>query len=214
VMAPGSRAAVNKDSKDYLFTFPLKNGSASWYSLAVLDLEGTNDPIPVGGADATRYYVARLADIDHVTSQEQLLTYVKQVASRLKVPVTVKMLSSAAGVQSAPSDSLRPIGLRTYKQAIDLLQKEIDRTAANWELVIAAAPPGGVSNSAGDGFFTDGDNQTGEWKPQKGFFWTGSFWTAELWKMYSLPHDEKYRRWAELWTSALVGKEFEQNHDT
>ena len=32
--------------------------------------------------------------------------------------------------------------------------------------------------------------------------------------MYSRTHDEKYRRWAELWTAALVGKESEQNHDT
>ncbi|OLB82806.1 MAG: hypothetical protein AUI12_18295 [Acidobacteria bacterium 13_2_20CM_2_57_6] len=212
VMAPGSGAAVNKDSKDYLFTFPLKNGIASWYSLAAWDQEGTNDPIAVDGAGEPRYYVARLADIDHMTSQEQLLAYVKQVAGRLKTPVTVKVLSSAAEAQSAPADSLHPIGSRTYKQAIDLLQKEIDRTAAKWEPVIAAAPPSGVGDSAGDGFFTDGDNQTGEWKPQKGFFWTGSFWTAELWKMYSLTHDEKYRRWAELWASALVGKEFE--HDT
>jgi unsaturated chondroitin disaccharide hydrolase len=214
VMAPGTEVAVNKDSKDYLFTFPLKNGSASWYSLAAWDQEGTNDPISVGGGGEPRYYVARYADIDHVTSQEELLAYVKQVASRLKAPVTVKVLSSAAEVQSAPPDSLHPIGLRTYKQAIGLLQKEIDRTAAKWEPVIAAAPPRAVSDSAGDGFFTDGDNQTGEWKPQKGFFWTGSFWTAELWKMYSLTHQEKYRRWAELWTSAVVGKEFQQNHDT
>jgi len=54
---------------------------------------------------------------------------------------------------------LHPIGSRTYKQAIDLVQKEIDRTAAKWEAVIATTLPAGVTNSAGDGFFTDGDNQ-------------------------------------------------------
>ena len=64
-------------------------------------------------------------------------------------------------VQSAPLDSLHPIGSRTYKQAIDLLQKEIDRTAAKWEPVITAAPPNDVSDIAGDGFFTEGDNQAG-----------------------------------------------------
>ena len=214
VMAPGTEAAANKDAKNYLLTFPLKNGAASWYSLAAWDQEGTNDPIAVPGAREPRDYVARIADIDHVTSQEQLLAYVKNVAGRLKTPARVNILSTAEEVQSAPPDSLHPIGSRTYKQAIDLLQMEIDRTATQWEPVITAAPPASVSKSAGDGFFTDGNNQTGEWKPQQGFFWTGSFWTAELWKMYSRTHDEKYRRWAELWTSALIGKESEQNHDT
>ena len=214
VMAPGTEAAANKDSKNYLLTFPLKKGSASWYSLAAWDQEGTNDPIPVPSAREPRDFVARAADIDHVTSKEQLLAYVKNVLGRLKTPATVKILSTAEEVQSAPPDSLHPIGSRTYKQAIDLLRKEIDRTATQWESVISAAPPASVTKSAGDGFFTDGNNQTGEWKPQQGFFWTGSFWNAELWKMYSRTHDEKYRRWAELWTSALVGKESEQNHDT
>jgi len=214
VMAPGTEASANKDSKNYLLTFPLKNGVASWYSLAAWDQEGTNDPIAVPGAREPRDYVARAAYVDHVTSQEQLLAYVKNVAGRLKTPATVKILSTVEEVQSAPPDSLHPIGSRTYKQAIDLLQKEVDRTAAQWEPVISAAPPASVSRSAGDGFFTDGNNQTGEWKSQPGFFWTGGFWTAELWKMYSRTHDEKYRRWAELWTSALVGKESEQNHDT
>jgi unsaturated chondroitin disaccharide hydrolase len=214
VLAPGTKAAANKDSKNYLLTFPLKNGAASWYSLAAWDQEGTNDPIAVPGAREPRDYVARVADIDHVTSQEQLLAYVKNVAGRLRMPATVKILSTAEEVQSAPPDSLHPIGSRTYKQAIDLLRKEIDRTATQWEPVVSAAPPASVSKSAGDGFFTDGNNQTGEWKPQQGFFWTGAFWTAELWKMYSRTHDEKYRRWAELWTSSLVGKESEQNHDT
>src|SRR5207302_3549921 len=95
IMAPGTGASSNKDSKDYLFTFPLKNGSASWYSLAAWDQEGTNDPIAVDDAREARYYVARVADIDHVTSREQFLAYVKQVASRLTTPVTVKVLSSA-----------------------------------------------------------------------------------------------------------------------
>jgi hypothetical protein len=206
IMAPGSGAALSKDSKDYLFTFPLKNGVASWYSLAAWDQEGTNDPIPVGNAQEARDYLARAVDIDHITSQDQLTAYVKQVADRLKMPANVKVLSTAAEIQSAPPDSLHPIGSRTYKQAIDLLQKEIDRTAAKWEPVVSAAPATSITRNAGDGFFTDGDNQTGEWKSQKGFFWTGSFWTGELWKMYARTHDEKYRRWAELWTSSLVGK--------
>jgi unsaturated chondroitin disaccharide hydrolase len=214
IMAPSSGAQVNQDGKNYLFTLPLKNGGASWYSLAAWDQEGTNDPIPAGSAHEPRDYVARVADVDRLTSQDQLVTYVKQVAGRLKAPATARILSTVAEVQSAPPDSLHPVASRTYKQAIDLLQKEIDRTAAKWAPVISGSSPASMGTSVGDGFFTNGDDQTGEWKPQKGFFWTGSFWTGELWKMYARTHDEKYRRWAELWTSALVGKESEQNHDT
>jgi unsaturated chondroitin disaccharide hydrolase len=212
IMAPGSSAARNQDSKDYLFTFPLKNGSASWYSLAAWDQEGTNDPVPVPGAREPREYVARVAGIDNITSQDALIAYVKDVGSRMKSPAIAKILSSAAEVQSAPPDTLHPPGSRTYKQAIDLLQKEIDRTATKWEPVLAQSAT--IATHAGAGFFTDGNNQTGEWQTQKGFFWTGGFWTAELWKMYARTHDEKYRRWAELWTSKMVGSESEQNHDT
>lgn len=214
VMAPGSGAAPTQDAKDYLFTFPLKNGSASWYSLAAWDQEGTNDPVPVPGAHQPREYVARVAGIDNITSQDALVAYVKDVASRMKAPATVKILSASSEVQSAPPDTLHPIGSRTYKQAIELLQKEIDRTAAKWEANISGEQPGTVGAHAGASFFTDGNNQTGEWQSQKGFFWTGGFWTGELWKMYARTHDEKYRRWAELWTSRMVGVESEQNHDT
>ena len=54
---------------------------------------------------------------------------------------------------------------------------------------------------------------TGEWQKQNGYFWTGSFWTGELWQLYSATRDEKYRRWAELWGSKLIGQESLQNHD-
>lgn len=214
IMFPGTAASPNQDSKDYLLTFPLKNGSASWYSLAAWDQEGTNDPVPTIGAREPRDYVARVTDIGNITTQDQLLTCVKAVAERIKSPVTVKILSSAAEVQSAPPDTQHPSSPRTYKQAIDLLQKEIDRTAAKWESVVPSPQPGTVSARAGQGFFTDGNNQTGEWKAQEGFFWTGGFWTGELWKMYARTHDEKYRRWAELWTSRMLGLESQQNHDT
>jgi unsaturated chondroitin disaccharide hydrolase len=214
IMAPGSAPAVYQDSKDYLLTFPLKNGAASWYSLAAWDQEGTNDPVASVGAREPRDYVARVANIDNMTTQDQLLAYIKGIAERMKSPATVKILSTTAEVQSAPPDTLRPAGSRSHKQAIDLLQKEIDRTASKWESAISAAQPGIVNARAGTGFFTDGDNQTGEWQTQKGFFWTGGFWIGELWKMYSRTHDEKYRRWAELWTSRMTGLESEQNHDT
>jgi hypothetical protein len=214
IMVPASGAVANKDTRNYLFTFPLKNGTASWYSLAAWDQEGTNDQVSVDGAREQRYYVTRVADVDHVTSQEGLVSYVQQVAGRLRASAIVKILLMTAETQGAPPDSRQPIGSRTYKQAIDLLQKEIDRTAEKWEPIISAKPAASINNNAGEGFFTDGDNQTGEWKSQKGFFWTGGFWAGELWQMYARTHDAKYRRWAELWTSTLLGKELDQNHDT
>ena len=214
IMAPDSGASVNRDSKDYLFTFPLKNGTASWYALAAWDQEATNDPIAVLGAREPREYVARVAGVDNIATEEQLLSYVKEIARRMKSPATTKILSSAAEVQSPPPDTLHPAGLRTYRQAIDLLQKEIDRTAAKWEPAISSTQPGKIGAHEGAGFFTDGNNQTGEWQSQKGFFWTGGFWTGELWKIYARTHEEKYRRWAELWTSRMSGAEADQNHDT
>lgn len=214
IIEPGIVASSNRDAKDYLYTFPLNNGTATWYSLAAWDQESTNDPVAVPGGKEPREYVARVADIDNITSKEQLIEYVKDTAARMKAPASVTILSSAAEVQSPPPDTLHPEVSRTYKQAIGILQKEIDRTATKWEPIINSAPPGSINAHAGSGFFTDGNNQTGEWQTQRGFFWTGGFWTGELWQMYSLTHDEKYRRWAELWTSRMVGAEADQNHDT
>ncbi|MGH9512608.1 MAG: DUF4861 family protein [Terriglobales bacterium] len=213
IMAPGTTATPNQDAKDYLLTFTLKNETASWYALAAWDQEGTNDPVPVGTAPEMRDYVARVAGNDAITSQNRLISYVKQIASRMKTPIEVKILSTEPEVQSAPPDTVHPANSRTYKQAIDLLQDQIDRTATKWEPVISAEPVGSVTAHSGSGFFTDGSNETGEWHEQKGFFWTGGFWTGELWKMYARTHDEKYRRWAELWTSRMLGAESWQNHD-
>jgi len=214
IMAPGTGASTNQDNKDYLFTFPLRNGAASWYSLAAWDQEGTNDPLPVVGAREPREYVARVAGMDNITTQSQLLAYVDDIGQRMKSPATIRILSTAAELESAPPDTLHPVSSRTYRQAIELLQKEIDRTAAKWESTITAAQPGKVGAHEGTGFFTDGNNQSGEWQSQKGFFWTGGFWTGELWKMYARTREGKYRRWAELWTSRMTGAEADQNHDT
>ena len=71
-----------------------------------------------------------------------------------------------------------------------------------------------MTRDKGLGFFTEGDNQTGEWKEQKGFFWTGNFWVGELWQLYGKTKDERFRRWAELWNARLLGKEMTENHDT
>src|SRR5262249_34183282 len=85
VMAPGSSPSANKDGKDYLFTFPLKGGTASWYAMAAWDQEESNDPIAVVGAGEPRDMVARATDMGNITSQEQLIAAVKDVAARLRI---------------------------------------------------------------------------------------------------------------------------------
>ncbi len=71
-----------------------------------------------------------------------------------------------------------------------------------------------MGNNAGSGFFTDGNNQTGEWKPKKDFSGPAASGRESCGRCTPALDDEKYRHWAKLWTSALVGKESEQNHDT
>ena len=93
------------------------------------------------------------------------------------------------------------------------MRQAADRTARHWEPIISATAPGTMDKFIGAGFFSEGDPATGEWKDQKGYFWTGAFWTGELWKLYGYTHDERYRRWAELWTARLLGMEHKQNHD-
>jgi len=93
------------------------------------------------------------------------------------------------------------------------LRQSAERTAQAWESVIAKTPPEEASRDKGLGFFTEGDNQTADWKEQKGFFWTGNFWVGELWSLYAQTKDERFRRWAELWNARFLGKEMTENHD-
>ncbi|HWR15346.1 MAG TPA: DUF4861 family protein [Terriglobales bacterium] len=203
-------AKTAQDADNHLISFSVKQGHAAWYVMAAWDQEGTEDRVSVGSPDDIRRYVQR--DGPRIASREEFLQFMKDTAVRLSSPVTATVLSSKAEAQSAPPDTLKSKNQRTYAQAISLLQKEIDRTAAQWEPVLKGSDT--IATNKGDGFFTEGNNQTGKWQKQNGFFWTGSFWTGELWKMYEKTHDEKYRQWGELWTRALMGKELEQNHDS
>ena len=78
---------------------------------------------------------------------------------------------------------------------------------------MAKSPAAEVGRDSGRGFFTEGDNQTGEWKERKGFYWTGSFWVGQLWQLYARTKDERFRRWAESWNARLLGKEMTEDHD-
>src|SRR5207237_7411686 len=139
---------------------------------------------------------------------------VRKASRRIIQPATVVMLSSGAAPQSAPPDTLQPARKKTCDEAIELLRQSAERTAQRWEPIISKTAPAETTKDKGLGFFTEGDNQTGDWKEQKGFFWTGNFWVGELWQLYAKTKDERFRRWAELWNARLLGKEATENHDT
>ena len=141
-------------------------------------------------------------------------TLVAAAAKPVEKPAVVEILSKSAAPQSAPPDTLLASGHRNWPQAIALLRAGADRTAASFEPLIDTNAPGSVTKYAGHGFFTDGDNATGQWKEQKGYFWTGSFWTGTLWKLYTTTHDEQYKKLAERWTALIMGSQDVQNHDT
>jgi unsaturated chondroitin disaccharide hydrolase len=206
------QASPQEDSLNHLLTFHLTDGTATWYTAAAWDREGSNNLVSIGTPPDRRQFVT-VGSAAAIRTKQSFLTWVKEKDEEIAAPPEVKILSQAAEPESPPADTLSP-SHKTYSQAISLLRSQMDRTAEEWEPVIRGSLAGnGVTKNAGAGFFTEADNNTGEWQPQRGFYWTGSFWTGELWKMYAFTKDEKYRRWAELWTSALVGQESSQDHD-
>jgi hypothetical protein len=146
--------------------------------------------------------------------REAFEAYVGAVGVRLAQPAAVRILSTAPAPQSALPDTLTPAERRSWKQAIALMQQAANRTAAKFEPLLGLNAPGSVDKTNGYGFFTEGDNQTAEWKEQKGYFWTGAFWTGELWKLYAYTGDQRQRRLAEKWTAPFMGAQEKQNHDT
>jgi unsaturated chondroitin disaccharide hydrolase len=213
VMIGPSVATAADDQQNHLLTFPGEHNSASWYTFAAWDQEGINDRTGLANNQEMQERSWLVTPHAGIRTKNQFAETMQRMAESLDYPAQVRILSSAANAQSAPPDTLKLAPRKTFSQAISLLSQEIDRTATKWEPVITASDPAIMATNKGMGFFTDGDNQTGEWKQRQGFYWTGSFWVGELWKMYSSTHDEKYRRWAELWNSRLLGLESQQNHD-
>ena len=206
--------SIAGDPSNQLVQINLSNHHASWYAMAAWDQEGTNRLVGVGNSKETGDRASYVLPPDGITTHSAFVEAVKEQAGRMGSPAQVAILSQSAAAQSAPPDSLSPSAQKTVYQAIDLLRAEIDATAKTWEPILSAAAPGAISYGKGPGYFTEGGNFTGEWKPQQGYYWTGSFWTAELWRMYARTKDEKYRRWAEMWGAPMIGQEMLQNHDT
>ena len=213
VMFPAIAASAQQDAGNFLLTFSPRNKTAGWYAAAAWDKENSNNRAGFGNNKEMRESGSRLMVTKAVTTRQEFLDFVKERAARMSTPARVQILSTSAKPQSAPPDTLGAPVSRTYKQAIELLRTEAERTAKTWEPIVAATDPQAVKAGAGAGFFNDGNDRTGEWQTRKGFFWTGGFWVGELWKLYDYTGDERYRQWAQLWLSRLSGKEAEQNHD-
>jgi unsaturated chondroitin disaccharide hydrolase len=214
VLVPSDTARdAAPDAANHLVGVEPRNGSAHWYVAAIWDQEGSEN-FTVSGLDAQHLNQAgSLAPAAAKPTRDSFAAYLRYTSRRLAHPATAEILSKSAEAQSAPLDTLSPI-LKTRALAIALLEQSMERTARVYEPIIAASAPGSIDKYNGRGFFTEGDQLTGEWKTQNGFFWTGAFWTGELWKLFGYTHNERYRRLAELWNERLLGVEGKENHDT
>jgi hypothetical protein len=215
VMVPTDMARdAAPEPANHLVGVEPKNGSAHWYVAAIWDQEGS-DNLTVIGPDALHLnHAGSLAPAAAKPTRDTFADYLRTTSGRLAHSATAEILSKSAEAQSAPLDTLSTAAHKTRAQAIALLEQSVERTARVYEPIIAASAPGSIDKYNGRGFFTEGDQITGEWKTQNGFFWTGAFWTGQLWKLFGYTHNERYRHLAETWNARLLGMEAKQNHDT
>jgi unsaturated chondroitin disaccharide hydrolase len=216
IIATGQESKVpGDDSLNFLVQPQFTNGQASWYVLGVWDQENSDNlQLSARGAENKSRQGSFALAPNAPATLAAFTDLVRQTTRRITNPARVELLSREAAPQSAPPDTLRPARTRTYAEAIELLKQSAERTASKWAPILSRTGPADVTRDQGLGFFTEADNQTGEWKEQKGFYWTGNFWVGELWLLYEKTKDERFRRWAELWNARLLGKEMTENHDT
>src|SRR5437588_11604249 len=216
IIAPGNGSKIAADDPLNLLVQPqFENGKASWYVVGLWDQENSDNlAVNASTAEARQRYGSMVLPANTPKNLDEFVDQVRTASRRITQPARIVILSTGAAPQSAPPDTLQPARKKTYDEAIALLRQSAERTAQKWEPIISKTSPEQTTRDKGEGFFTEGDNQTGEWKNQKGFFWTGNFWVGELWQLYGKTRDERFRRWAELWNARLLGKEATENHDT
>jgi len=216
IIATGQESKVPADDALNLLVQPqFTNGQASWYVLGVWDQENSDNlTVNADNAADKNRNGSMVLPLSTPGTFESFLNLVRETRQRITRPARVEILSQAAAPQTAPPDTLRPAKSKSYAEAINLLKQSAERTATRWGPIASRTGKTEFTRDQGLGFFTEGENQTGEWKEQKGFFWTGSFWVGELWLLYGRTKDERFRRWAELWNARTLGKELTENHDT
>jgi unsaturated chondroitin disaccharide hydrolase len=216
IIALGKQSkSISDDPLNLLVQPEFENGKAEWYVMEVWDQENSDNlSVSATAADSRFRYGSLSMPRATPGNFDGFINSVHETRSRLTNPARVTILSSTAAAQSAPADTLQPAKKKSYAEAIELLKQSAERTAQEFEPLISRTAAVDAGRDAGEGFFTEGDNQTGDWKRQKGFFWTGSFWVGELWQLYAKTRAERFRRWAGLWNARLLGNESNENHDT
>ena len=214
IIASGRNSkSIPDDALNLLVQPEVVKGTAKWFVLGMWDQEQSDNMTVSATNAAAKYRNGSLVMPVTTPTFDSFVDLARETARQITQPAKVAVLSTIAASQSAPADTLQRGRTKTYAEAVELLKQSAERTATKWEPVIAATPPEVATRDKGLGFFTEGDNETGEWKEQKGFFWTGNFWVGELWQLYAKTKDERWRRWAELWNARLLGKEMNENHD-
>ena len=201
------------NAANHLLQLRLRRGRAQWYALAAWSGAESHRMRGWGNARERGALSSIMLPPHAVTTRAAFLAAVRAKAARLAHPVIIR-IAAAGAPESAPPDTLDPTQRKTPAQALTLLLDETRREARACAPIVRQTPSAAMTKNHGAGFFTNGNNQTGLWQPQKGFFWTGGFWVGQLWQAYALTHQPRYRRWAELWNARLLGKELTEDHDT
>jgi hypothetical protein len=176
MMSEGAAAAsaLPANAVNHLLRVPIFEGRGRYYVTAAWAGEGSDRLVASGTGGQRNQSGSRVLPGDAMTTAAAFEAHLSDVAGRLAQPATRAMLSTRGEPQSAPLDTLSPAKSKTRAEAIALMREAADRTATAWAPIVSQTRPGTAGKYVGLGFFTEGDNQTGVWKEQKGYFWTGS----------------------------------------